>query len=1035
MSDKPSLLEITPTVCLSGPEDALRQLVRVRVGSPVAACAATLQVNGAVCGVFDLPSGEATFDALIPEVSAPTELAFVLLVNDAAVDQKRVAWRPLPHLRVHLVQHSHHDVGYTNLPSTVLREHCRFLAEALEMADGTAAYPEDAQLRLVIEQAWSLQEFLRTATAGQTERMTGLLRRGDFELTALFGNMTTEICGPEELLRALYPSQRIARRLGFPITTAEHNDVPGMSWGLAQVLSEAGIRLFTPQLPRYWSWCDPPLQHFWEEATLFPQGLPGGFWWEAPSGRRVLLWDAYGTGGDIRPDLPLFADRLGELVGKGYPYRSVYWPVRGGARDNSPYIAGFAETARNWNEQWAYPRLIVSTNARFEADLRPELGDLPVFRGELPGQDYPVGSTSTAAATGVNRRNQVQLLVAERLATLAGQATDHQYPTDALDRAYEDVLWYDEHTWGHHFPAGPAAEASQFEKQVHAYRAAAVAHDVTVTGMARLADAVGLPGQGLYLVVFNPLPHQRTAPVCTSLREIENCGSTMTLVTDPQHPEQPGYLRGMALTNRWHVHPSGEIVAGKFDLIDVETGATVDFQITDVGLDDPVPYSAQRYGLAQGGKRYGVFETPSGLAKDLRFVARDLPSCGYRTYELRPWAGAAPSAGPVANGATPTDSSASRSALIIENEFYRLQADRDSGRVISLIDIEADRELLDGQEPHGLGELVVRTPENAVLPTGPITCRRGQSGGVYQSLEFVSSAPGHPSVRQVVSLQAGVKRVDLAVRLLKDPTPLLDVHLAFPFAVPEPSFRHESTLALQTPIADYLPGAYWDEVAVQNWVRVRGGGISLLWSSLEAPMVSLGGLSAGYTSPAHSAMVSERLKHQPAGPEQLSRGWLYSLLCYNNLGTNFAVSQCGSLLFRYSFTTQSGEMTDAEAVRLGWEAVMPPETIFTDARRPGHLPPTLSLLSLEGDPLVLLACRQADTGNGVILRLWNPTEATAETTVRLAGVFETARLVSVTEDGAGPIGGELMASDHDGFGLRLGPRSLATAHVTMRSTR
>ena len=33
--------------------------------------------------------------------------------------------------------------------------------------------------------------------------------------------------------------------------------------------------------------------------------------------------------------------------------------------------------------------------------------DLPVFRGELPGQDYPPGASSTAAATAVNRNNHI----------------------------------------------------------------------------------------------------------------------------------------------------------------------------------------------------------------------------------------------------------------------------------------------------------------------------------------------------------------------------------------------------------------------------------------------------------------------------------------------------------------------------------------------------------------------------------------------------------------------------------------------------
>ena len=131
---------------------------------------------------------------------------------------------------------------------------------------------------------------MRQAPPERVSRIAELLRSGHVELTALFGNLTTELCCPEELVRALYPARRLARQFGFPIVTAEHNDVPGLSWGLAQILAEAGVRLFCPQLPRYWNWCNQPMQSFWDDATLFPQGQPGAFWWEAPSGGRVLLW-------------------------------------------------------------------------------------------------------------------------------------------------------------------------------------------------------------------------------------------------------------------------------------------------------------------------------------------------------------------------------------------------------------------------------------------------------------------------------------------------------------------------------------------------------------------------------------------------------------------------------------------------------------------------------------------------------------------------------------------------------------------------
>ena len=41
---------------------------------------------------------------------------------------------------------------------------------------------------------------------------------------------------------------------------------------------------------------------------------------------------------------------------------------------------------------------------------------------------------------------------------------------------------------------------------------------------------------------------------------------------------------------------------------------------------------------------------------------------------------------------------------------------------------------------------------------------------------------------------------------------------------------------------DYLPGAYSDNIPVQSWVKINDGPRALLWSSRDAPVVSLGAL-------------------------------------------------------------------------------------------------------------------------------------------------------------------------------------------------
>ncbi len=1043
-----TISEVRPTVLLRRtPHGGFEQCVSVKLcnhGPEGCSAALTVRAGGEVSEQLlgDVPPGESSHEVFVPAIEQPGAVEFALLVGDAQADLRVIPWQPPRRLTVHVIQRSHHDVGYTNLASTVLREYDGFLDQVIDMAEHTRGFPEESQFRMAVEQAWSIDHFLRHARPERAAKMIALMQSGRVELTALFGNMVTEICGHESLIRALYHARRLARLHGISITTAEHNDVPGMSWGLCQVLTDAGIKLFCPMLPRYYNWGEKKMRSFWDDETLFSAyGQPGAFWWEAPSGKRLLLLDNAGAWGDMNGSLPGLADKLTELVVKGYPYDTVRWPVIGGARDNSPYIEGYAHSIKAWNEKWAWPRLICSTNARFYADFAPELpGDLPVFRGELPGQDYPTGSTSTAADTAVSRNTHVSLMTAERLAATAASATGYPYQAEQLFAAYEDILWYDEHTWGHHFPCGPTMRASRLEKTVHAHRAQALAHDVTSKALAAIADRVPLGGEGFHLVVYNPLPETRTGVISAPLREIDNCGSVMVESPAGDDPAAGTYLRGVLLNDRWHANPPQEIVDGHFELIDVATGEVVPYQIARItSADDTVPDAPERAGLGQGGYRYGMFELPNGIQRDLRFIAKDVPACGYRTYRLAP-AEASPlppsppsGEGDVAaaggrGGEVPlARGEGGRGARCLENAFYRLTIAPDLGRVVSIWDKELDRELLDPAAPHRFGDLVVRSPHSAegeALPA--MTVEAGPEGPVSASFDFWGGMPGHPAVRQTVTLYPDVRRIDFATRILKDPTPLLDAHLAFPFAFDNPRFRYEGVLSVMEPIADYLPGAYSDSIAVQNWVSISDGDMTVLWSSLDAPMASLGGLWPGYVSPAHSCFIAERADHPPLTADSPIMGSIYSTLFYNNFGTNFYVSQTGSVLFRYSISTRAGSVSDAEAVRFGLDATTPFEQLFTERPREAALPPSRGFLSLTGDPVVLLTCKRAEDGDGWVVRLWNPSPNAVKARVEIGftGVSQ-ARLTGIAEDGDGA---SLECSD-GGFDIEIA--ACATATVRM----
>ena len=1003
---------------LAGFPASLEQLLRLELHNP--GPAAEFSLRAVLAGqerelpLGWLPQGSSQREIYLPAVQHETAAALSLAQGGQSGPAYPFTHRPARHWSVHVVQNSHHDLGYTGLPSHILDLHTRWLDEALEHARASDAYPEEARFRIVIEQAWSLEGYLERATTARAAQMLARLREGRFELNALYANLTTELCSPEELVRALYPAARIQCQHGLPpLLSAEHNDITGFSWGLASALIGAGVRLFVPGLPLYYSWGQAGLESFWDAQAILPHGGPGAFWWQSPSANRlnplerILVWcGGAGCGGDSRASLPGLAETLARLEQQGFPFQTLRWPVTGASSDNSPYRPDFADTIRDWNARWAWPKLTCSTNARFYAEFsREDLSRLPVLRGELPGQDYPAGAASTAAATGLNRRTHAALARAETAASLAGTVPGAEYPAARLDEAWRELLLHDEHTWGFHFPTGPAGEAHQAEKALHAYRAAALAQDASAKALAALGAGPSQPEEPCILV-FNALGEARSAGVRMPLRPFDNIERVLSPQPGPDAASSTLQVTSLPGRNQLILPPA--FLEGRFDLLDLQTGQRVPYQLEPLpDPETPLEYAAGRLGLGSGSKRLGLFEVARGLKVDLLFQAQDVPACGWKTYQLRPRP--ARPRFPALLTSRPDS---------IENEFYRLGWGRHG--LESLVDKESGRELVDPAAPHAFGSLVLRGPRGEEQPWRVQRAWRGPRGPICASLELAGSAPGHPRARLSLRLQAGLKQVEVALNVLKDATPLLDLHLAFPFALPGARLRYEGVLAALSPVSDFLPGAQSDRLAVQNWVCASDGSLSLLWSALDAPVASLGGLWEGYVSPAHRCLLPASVhNHRRLQECDFQGAWIYSLLFSNNFGTNFAPSQPGYALFRYRFTTRSGPVRDAAAAAWGQAATSDLEPALLPAR---PATPAYSLARVEGARL--LTVKRAEDGRGRVLRLWNPSEAASACRVTFPGLDQPRlELLDLTETRL------LRALPGETAQIDLPPGGLATLRV------
>ena len=196
------------------------------------------------------------------------------------------------HREIHMVHMSHHDPGYTDLMSNVFKRHSEWFDAILDEMEMRDNYPDEVRLRIAVEQFWSLDYYLSHTSKENRERIIKRIKKGDIELTALYGNLITEQLGHEECYRAMYPANELAEKCGIKISTAVHNDIPGVSWGLCRALCDAGIEFLAADFPKYYDWGFEGLVSFWDSVSAYGYEGPGACYWKAQDGKRLLLWNS-----------------------------------------------------------------------------------------------------------------------------------------------------------------------------------------------------------------------------------------------------------------------------------------------------------------------------------------------------------------------------------------------------------------------------------------------------------------------------------------------------------------------------------------------------------------------------------------------------------------------------------------------------------------------------------------------------------------------------------------------------------------------
>lgn len=428
---------LAPRVLRRGPAGEYQPLTVVLRHAGAEAKLTVKAADTAAVEVMAKP-GKQELELALPVVGEPGTRTVRVERDGRTLAEQAVAVRPARRLTVHILPHSHTDIGYTDVQPAIEARQVQNLLDGMAAARRTAGYPEGSRFVWNVEVGWAADLFLRRLDAGQRQAFVDAVKAGQVAVDGMYLNELTGLCRPEELIRLFRFATKLGGLTGVPVETAMISDVPGYTWGLVPAMNEAGIRYFSTA-PNYFDRIGTILRE-WENKP---------FWWTGPDGKsKVLVWIpfwGYALSHRYRTMSPqLVEDFCDGLEKRGYPYDIAYvrWSGHGDNAVPDPLICDFV---RDWNARNAWPKFVISsTRAAFRALEERHGKDLPVVRGDWTPY-WEDGAGSSARETAMNRASSERLAQAEALLAIKPRAT---YPAADFEDAWNAVLLYSEHTWG-----------------------------------------------------------------------------------------------------------------------------------------------------------------------------------------------------------------------------------------------------------------------------------------------------------------------------------------------------------------------------------------------------------------------------------------------------------------------------------------------------------------------------------------------------------------------------------------------------------
>jgi hypothetical protein len=665
-------------------------------------------------------------------------------------------------------------------------------------------------------------------------------------------------------------------------------------------------------------------------------GIPSFFWWEGPDGSRLLT--LYNNGYGSAPLPP--AD---------WPYKTWLYISMTGDNQGPPSPETIAKDLAYYKSLGINAK-VGKMDDFADLILKEDLSKLPVVRSDM-GDVWIQGTMSMPVATKLAQNIRPSIGAMDQLSTL--EAIWGIYRPDLRNitaEAYEKSLLYSEHTWGlanQHYiktPYGKAWEdmwnrglSPQFKLLESSWRDKAdYINSVEKLVTNPYHDAVAsladnVKVEGNRIVVYNPLPWKRDAEITVDT----------------------------------HLIFGDDFVSLK----PVDGGPAVAVSHEYPAIEDKAPFS--------------------------RFVAKDIPAMGYRTYVASDEKVDSP------------QMMADKNSGVIESPFFKATVDAKRGRIASLIDKRTGKELVDENAPQGFGQYfyerfgykevsqwldkslyseyvahkfcfasydMPKDTEYASALPKDMTLDIEKSGiDVKAIMTGTIPGPGQPQKVSIsLTLSGMMPTADLEVSWQKQPDSWPETAwICLPFKCENTKFRLGRLGADVDPVKDMSIDnsnhhLSWVNTGVAVYDGKTGAGVGIC--SPDSPMVSLG-------EPGEYKFDKQ---YEPKKP------YVYVNLYNNQWRTNFPAwigngermsAQVRIWAFD-KFSSESSLYTPATETRV-------PMQVASSKVTNGKLPVTQSGISLSRKGVAVSAFGPNPDGEGTILRVWEQGGTTGKLEITL----------------------------------------------------